>query len=131
MTGLTLASVCIIPGDVLEGNRKVAAYLDAKATAEQKEAIVAAHTSQLGGPLADLLQSLPPLRPPARAGGPHLIGLLLGGYLGVWVYFGLVPYLADGPLHAAMGQVPAVRAAAQGICGSYRPRTPGGLITRD
>jgi hypothetical protein len=130
MSGLTLASVCIIPGDVLEGNRKVAAYLDDKATPEQMEAIVAAHT----GELADrwrICSNLCRRFVRRRAGGPRLIGLLLGGYLGVWVYFGLVPYLADGLLHAAMGQVPAVRAAAQGICGSYRPRTPGGLITRD
>jgi predicted metal-binding membrane protein len=53
-----------------------------------------------------------------RADGPRLIGLLLGGYLGVWVYFGLVAYLADGLLHAAVAQIPAVRAAATGIGGA-------------
>jgi hypothetical protein len=56
VAGLTLAFVCIIPGNVLKGNWKVAAYLDAKATPEQKEAILAAHTGKLGGPLADLAQ---------------------------------------------------------------------------
>jgi hypothetical protein len=56
VSGLTLAFVCIIPGNVLKGNWKVAAYLDDKATPAQKEAIIAAHTGQLGGPLADLAQ---------------------------------------------------------------------------
>ncbi|HZS00159.1 MAG TPA: DUF1326 domain-containing protein [Chloroflexota bacterium] len=56
VSGLTLAFVCIIPGNVLKGNWKVAAYVDAKATPEQKEAILAAHTGKLGGPLADLAQ---------------------------------------------------------------------------
>ena len=56
VSGLTLAFVCIIPGNVLKGNWKVAAYVDARATPEQKEAILAAHTGKLGGPLADLAQ---------------------------------------------------------------------------
>src|SRR5687767_14621895 len=54
VAGLTLAFVADIPGNVLKGNWKVAAYVDSKATAEQKAAILAAHTGQLGGPLADL-----------------------------------------------------------------------------
>src|SRR4051812_32154028 len=56
VSGLTLAFVCIIPGNVLKGNWKVAAYVDGNATPEQKEAILAAHTGKLGGPLADLAQ---------------------------------------------------------------------------
>ena len=56
VSGLTLAFVCIIPGNVLKGNWTVAAYVDDKATPEQKEAILAAHTGELGGPLADLAQ---------------------------------------------------------------------------
>jgi hypothetical protein len=39
---------------VLAGNWKVAAHVDSKATPQQKEAILAAHTGKLGGPLADL-----------------------------------------------------------------------------
>ncbi len=53
---LTLALVCQIPGNVLKGNWRVAAFVDAKATPEQREAILAAHTGRLGGPLADLAQ---------------------------------------------------------------------------
>jgi hypothetical protein len=56
VSGLTLAFVCIIPGNVLKGDWKVAAYVDSKATPAQKEAILAAHTGKLGGPLADLAQ---------------------------------------------------------------------------
>lgn len=54
VTGLTLALVAHIPGNVLKGNWKVAAHVDSKATPQQKEAILAAHTGQLGGPLAEL-----------------------------------------------------------------------------
>jgi hypothetical protein len=56
VSGLTLAFVCIIPGNVLKGDWKVAAYLDDQATPAQREAILAAHTGKLGGPLADLAQ---------------------------------------------------------------------------
>ncbi|HXF82702.1 MAG TPA: DUF1326 domain-containing protein [bacterium] len=54
VAGLTLALAVQIPGNVLKGNWKVVAFVDKKATAEQKSAILAAHTGQLGGPLADL-----------------------------------------------------------------------------
>lgn len=54
VSGLTLALVCRIPGNVLQGNWKVAALVDNKATPAQKEAILAVHTGKLGGPIADL-----------------------------------------------------------------------------
>lgn len=54
VSGLTMALAAHIPGNVLKGNWKVAVFVDSKATAEQKEAILAAHTGKLGGPLADL-----------------------------------------------------------------------------
>jgi hypothetical protein len=52
--GLTLALVARIPGNVLKGNWRIAAFVDSKASPAQKEAILAAHTGKLGGPLADL-----------------------------------------------------------------------------
>ena len=54
VSGLTMAVVSHIPGNVLAGNWKVAVFVDSKASAKQKEAILAAHTGKLGGPLADL-----------------------------------------------------------------------------
>jgi hypothetical protein len=54
VAGLTLALVTHIPGNVLAGDWQVAVHVDSKATPQQKEAILAAHTGQLGGPLADL-----------------------------------------------------------------------------
>lgn len=54
VSGLTLALASHIPGNVLQGNWRVAVHVDSKATPQQKEAILAAHTGQLGGPLADL-----------------------------------------------------------------------------
>ena len=54
VAGLTLALVAHVPGNILKGNWKVAVHVDKKATPQQKEAILAAHTGKLGGPLADL-----------------------------------------------------------------------------
>lgn len=54
VSGLTLALAVHIPGNVLKGGWKVVAFVDSKASPRQKEAILAAHTGQLGGPLADL-----------------------------------------------------------------------------
>ncbi len=54
VSGLTLALVAHIPGNVLQGNWKVVVHVDKKATPEQKDAILAAHTGKLGGPLAEL-----------------------------------------------------------------------------
>jgi hypothetical protein len=54
VSGLTLALVVQIPGNVLQGHWKVAAFVDKKASPKQKEVILAAHTGKLGGPLADL-----------------------------------------------------------------------------
>ncbi len=54
VAGLTVAIVANIPGNILKGNWKVAVHVDKKATPQQKEAILAAHTGKLGGPLADL-----------------------------------------------------------------------------
>lgn len=54
VAGLTLALVAHVPGNVLAGNWKVAAHVDSKATPQQKDAILAAHTGKLGGPLGDL-----------------------------------------------------------------------------
>jgi hypothetical protein len=56
VSGLTLALAVHIPGNILQGNWKVMAYMDDKATDEQQEAMVNAFTGKLGGPLADLAQ---------------------------------------------------------------------------
>lgn len=81
VSGLTLALVCHIPGNVLQGNWQVAVHVDSRATPEQKEAILAAHTGRLGGPLADLAP---------------LIGEVLGVY-DVPIEFNLVE--GKGTLH--------------------------------
>ena len=54
VSGLTMAIIGRIPGNVLAGNWKIAVFVDNKATPKQKEAILAGHTGKLGGPLADL-----------------------------------------------------------------------------
>jgi hypothetical protein len=54
--GLTLVSVAHIPGNVLEGNWQQVLYVDDAASEEQSEAILAAFSGKLGGPLADLAE---------------------------------------------------------------------------
>jgi hypothetical protein len=56
VSGLTLANVVFIPGNVLAGNWKVQLFVDDRATDEQLEVIVDAFSGKLGGPLADLAQ---------------------------------------------------------------------------
>jgi hypothetical protein len=54
VSGLTLALVVHIPGNILQGNWKLIAFVDDKASPTQKKAILDAHTGKLGGPLEDL-----------------------------------------------------------------------------
>jgi hypothetical protein len=56
VSGLTVANVVFIPGNVLAGNWKQVIFVDDRATDEQAHAIVDAFSGRLGGPLADLAQ---------------------------------------------------------------------------
>jgi len=56
VSGLTLANVVFIPGNILAGNWKAALLVDENADDEQLQAIVDAFSGKLGGPLADLAQ---------------------------------------------------------------------------
>lgn len=62
-------------------------------------------------PLVNLFRRFT-LRRPDRG---RLLLLLGAGYLWVWGAFGLLAYLGDGLLHAAVEQLPALQAAAGGI----------------
>jgi hypothetical protein len=54
VSGLSMLTVNHIPGNVLAGNWEVVVLVDDRATDDQREAILAAFTGELGGPLADL-----------------------------------------------------------------------------
>jgi hypothetical protein len=54
VSGLTVASVVFIPGNVLAGNWKAAVYLDDRVTPGQEQALLAVCTGRKGGPVADL-----------------------------------------------------------------------------
>ena len=56
VSGLSLVFATHIPGNVLAGNWEVVALVDNQATTAQKNALLAAFTAQLGGPLADVYQ---------------------------------------------------------------------------
>jgi hypothetical protein len=54
VTGRTIAFVCHIPGNVLQGNFRVAVYVDSNATDAQQEALLKVYAGQLGGPVAEI-----------------------------------------------------------------------------
>ena len=56
VSGTTIAVVAHVPGNILEGNWKVAVYVSDNATPEQHEAILNVYTGKLGGPVADLVK---------------------------------------------------------------------------
>lgn len=56
VAGLTFAILEHIPGNILEGNWRVVAFVDERATPEQEEALLNVYTGKLGGPVADLAQ---------------------------------------------------------------------------
>jgi hypothetical protein len=56
VSGHTFALINHVPGNVLDGNWKVVAFVDDTASPEQRDAILAAFTGELGGPLGDLSQ---------------------------------------------------------------------------
>jgi hypothetical protein len=56
VSGLTLALLTHIPGNVLQGNWKSAVFVSDAATDEQQEALLNVFTGKLGGPVADFAQ---------------------------------------------------------------------------
>ena len=58
VSGLNLVLICHIPGNVLAGNWQVVAFVDERGSEEQRNALIEAFTGKLGGPLADLWETL-------------------------------------------------------------------------
>ncbi|MFQ6016806.1 MAG: DUF1326 domain-containing protein [Kiloniellaceae bacterium] len=56
VSGLTIAVLAHIPGNILEGNWRAIVFVDERATPEQEEALLNVYTGKLGGPVADLAQ---------------------------------------------------------------------------
>jgi hypothetical protein len=56
VSGLTIAFAAFIPGNVLDGDWRVAMFIDERATDAQYEALLSVHRGERGGPLADLVQ---------------------------------------------------------------------------
>src|SRR5438132_7349896 len=54
VTGRTIALVAHIPGNVLNGNFRVAVYLDEGTSDAQQQALLNVYTGKLGGPVAEL-----------------------------------------------------------------------------
>jgi hypothetical protein len=71
VSGLTLASVVFIPGNVLAGNWQQVVFIDDQASPEQEAAMVDAFSGALGGPLADLAELIGERRAVVRAPISH------------------------------------------------------------
>lgn len=56
VSGLTFGAVAHIPGNVLNGNWRMVAFVDDKASTKQEEALLAVWTGKKGGPCADMAQ---------------------------------------------------------------------------
>ncbi len=54
VSGLTIAAVAHVPGNILQGNWTAAIYVDDHASKAQEEALLKVYTGQAGGPVADL-----------------------------------------------------------------------------
>jgi hypothetical protein len=54
VTGLSLALMAHIPGNILQGNWKVAVFVDDRASKQQEDALLGVWTGKFGGPVADL-----------------------------------------------------------------------------
>jgi hypothetical protein len=54
VSGHVLGILAHIPGNILKGNWKVRVYVDDKASAAQKDALLSVWTGKLGGPVADM-----------------------------------------------------------------------------
>jgi len=54
VSGHTIVVLCHIPGNILKGNWTVRLYVDDKASAQQKDALVGVWSGKEGGPVADL-----------------------------------------------------------------------------
>ena len=54
VSGLTLACVAHVPGNILEGNWRAAIFVDEKASQAQEDALLKVYTGKAGGPVADL-----------------------------------------------------------------------------
>jgi hypothetical protein len=53
VSGITIAMLCHIPGNIMNGNWRAVIFLDEKASSQQEEAILNVFTGKLGGPVAD------------------------------------------------------------------------------
>jgi len=54
VAGCTIAMIAHVPGNILQGNWRVAVYINDNSTVAQQEALVAVYTGKKGGPVAEL-----------------------------------------------------------------------------
>jgi len=54
VSGLTIAMLAFIPGNVLKGNWRVAMFIDERATEAQFQALLSVYKGERGGPVAEL-----------------------------------------------------------------------------
>src|SRR5262249_22482422 len=67
VSGRTFTILTHIPGNILDGNWKIVAYVDDGASDEQQQALLDVWTGKLGGPIADLAQLVGEVKAVERA----------------------------------------------------------------
>ncbi len=56
VSGLTMAVLSHIPGNIMAGNHRVILFVDDRASPEQRQALLDVWTGKLGGPVAEVAQ---------------------------------------------------------------------------
>jgi len=96
VSGLTVAVLSHIPGNILAGNHRVVLAVDDKASEEQSEALTAVWTGKLGGPVAELSELWGELVAVRRAAISFTVREGNGTLkIGTWVEAEMAPY--QGP----------------------------------
>ncbi|RQH02131.1 DUF1326 domain-containing protein [Paraburkholderia dinghuensis] len=99
VAGNTVATVCHIPGNIMQGNWSVAVFISDHASKEQEEALLNVFTGQAGGPVAELAKLIGTVVSVERAPiGFDVVGGKGTLKIGADYYADLEPYL--GPTGA-------------------------------
>jgi hypothetical protein len=56
VSGVTLACVAHVPGNILQGNWRAAIFVDDRASQAQEDALLKVYTGKAGGPIAELVK---------------------------------------------------------------------------
>lgn len=95
VSGLTLAAVAHVPGNILKGNWRAAIFVDEMASKQQEDVLLKVYTGKAGGPVADLAALIGEVVSVERA---RIVFAVEGGkgtlQIGADYYAELLPYVS-------------------------------------